>query len=662
MGLVLRGAIKQLRQDRIAGIYFEGTSMNYDFKSIVASRGGLVAALLEADTVPLLLSLVHLAGDPGLLDEVRPLVTGPWDYSNSIPAETKDQIRGAMVKVLTGLADGSLTMPPRPDDALLSKMMNVAVGQAVSDEYRPMMLKQLGIAEPDGHPDCGALAKEATFHVAIIGAGMSGLGLAIQLKKSGIPFTIFEKNDDVGGTWLENSYPGCGVDTPNHSYSFSGEPNNEWSRFYSKQSEIWAYFRRCAEKHDLLKFIRLGTEVTGARFDETSGRWNLELRQSNGRISKFVASALVAAVGQLNRPSLPSIQGMETFQGPSFHTARWNHDVSLRRKRVAMIGTGASGMQVGPAIAEDVERLTIYQRTPHWVTPNPNYHRTVSAGKQWVLENIPFYRDWYRFQLFWGFSDGIHDALQIDPTWPHLDRSLNAINERHRQFLERHVGKELEGRPDLIEKVTPKYPPYGKRMLMDNHWYATLRRPNVELVTDAIERITETGVLMVDGSFREADLIVFATGFQPGRLLAPIEFIGREGMSIHELWANDNPRAYLGITVPKFPNLFLLYGPNTNLGHGGSAIFSSECQITYVMQCLEAMIMRGWSTMECDKDVHDAYNERVDQAHSRMVWSHGGMSNWYRNKAGRVFANSPWRLVDYWRMTSKPNFDDYKIA
>ena len=255
----------------------------------------------------------------------------------------------------------------------------------------------------------------------------------------------------------------------------------------------------------------------------------------------------MAAVGQLNRPSLPSIQGMETFQGPSFHTARWNHDVSLRRKRVAMIGTGASGMQVGPAIAEDVERLTIYQRTPHWGNSKPQLpsycigRQTVGSGEYSVLSGL------VSISAFLGiFSDGIDDALQIDPTWPHLDRSLNAINERHRRFLERHVGKELEGRPDLIEKVTPKYPPYGKRMLMDNHWYATLRRPNVELVTDAIERIRETGVLMVDGSFREADLIVFATGFQPGRLLAPIEFIGREGISIHELWANDNPRKLPG--------------------------------------------------------------------------------------------------------------------
>lgn len=639
--------------------------MNLDFNAIVSEEARLRAALEGADTVPLIMALVHLTGDDSLLDQLRPHVRGPWDYSQSIPDADGRRVREALVTALKALATGTRKMPPMPDRALLTKMMSVSTGQIVPNEYVPMMLGQMALDDDSVGARARRLPSEVvqgSFHVAIIGAGMSGLCLAIKLKQEGIPFTIFEKNTNVGGTWFENSYPGCGVDTPNHFYSFSFEPNHEWTEFYSKRNELWSYFRRCAEQYDLNRHIRFETELTAARFDEQSARWTLELRESNETTETFVANALIGAVGQLNRPSIPDIPGRETFAGPAFHTSRWNHAVDLKGQRVGMIGTGASGMQVGPSIAGIVDHLTIFQRSPHWAVANPNYHRAVSDQKKWVLQNIPFYRHWYRFQLFWGFSDGIHAALQVDPEWPKPDTALNAINERHRINMVKHIERELFDRPDLIEKVTPRYPPYGKRMLMDNHWYQMLRRPNVDLVTQPIDCITADGVVTVDGAQYPLDVIVFATGFQAGRMLSPINLVGRDGAVLQELWRDDNPRAYLGITVPGFPNLFLLYGPNTNLGHGGSAIFHTECQVNYTLQCLRAMIEQGWSKLECRQEVHDAYNERVDRAHERMIWAHKGVGNWYRNRAGRVFANSPWRLVDYWRMTSKPDFDEYLVA
>src|SRR5690606_30492794 len=322
-------------------------------------------------------------------------------------------------------------------------------------------------------------------------------------------------------------------------------------------------------------------EVERAVWDEARACWRLGVRRADGGREEVVASALVSAVGQLNRPRIPDLPGLDDFAGPAFHTARWRHDVPLAGRRVAMIGTGASGMQVGPSIAPEVGRLLIFQRTPHWVVHNPNYHRSVDPEKRWVLEHLPFYASWYRFTLFWGFGDGIHPALQRDPEWPHPERSTNRINERHRQAILRFVRQELGEDHPLLDAVIPSYPPYGKRILIDNHWYRMLRRENVQLVTSAIERIERDAIVATGGVRHPVDVIVLATGFEAERMLAPMEIRGRGGESLRERWGEDDPRAYLGITVPGFPNFFVLYGPNTNLGHGGSAIFHTECQVRY---------------------------------------------------------------------------------
>jgi 4-hydroxyacetophenone monooxygenase len=340
------------------------------------------------------------------------------------------------------------------------------------------------------------------------------------------------------------------------------------------------------------------------------------------------------------------------------HTAAWDPKAVVKGRRVALIGTGASGMQAGPEIAQEAEHLTIYQRSPQWVTPNPNYHRDVPEGKKLALQHIPFYARWYRFQLFWGGADAVHGSLTVDPAWPHPERSLNAQNEAMRQGLDQHIHEQLADRPDLLPKVIPTYPPYGKRMLRDNRWYQTLKRENVELVTEPIERVTSDGII-ADGIERKVDAIVCATGFNTHESLAPIEIRGRGGKSIRDVWGKDDPRAYLGVTVPGFPNMFILFGPNTVLAHGGSAVFQTEAQVNYTLQGLYALLKSGNSAMECRQEVHDAYNRRVDDAHSKMVWAHGGVRNWYRNKNGRVTMASPWRMVDYWRWLSKLDPNDY---
>ncbi|MSP03260.1 MAG: NAD(P)/FAD-dependent oxidoreductase [Acetobacteraceae bacterium] len=545
-------------------------------------------------------------------------------------------------------------------------MLSSGVGGAVPEEYIPMILEEMNLGDSDPKtvrwrtkPANDVLAG---FRAVIIGAGVSGLSMAIKLQEAGIPFVIYEKNKTVGGTWLENSYPGCGVDTPNHFYSLSFEPNHDWPDHFSKRDELWKYMERLADQYDIRRHIRFETEVTAAVYQEARAVWLVSTCDASGREETIDANALISAIGQLNRPSIPDFPGLNDFKGPKFHTARWDHSVDLTGKNVAMIGTGASGMQVGPSIAGEVGHLTIFQRSAHWAVYNANYHKAVGAGKTAALKLIPFYAKWYRFQLLWASSDGLHASLHADPDWPTPDQSLNETNQKFREQITEYIRGQVNGDEALMRKVVPPYPPYGKRMLRDNHWYKMLTRDNVDLVNDPIERITADGVITRTGQMVPADVLVLATGFDAQRMLAPMHIEGRGGQTIRELWGEDNPRAYLGITVPAFPNLFMLYGPGTNLAHGGSAIYHSECQVRYIMQCLRELLESGARAMEVKQDPHDRFNEYLDATHAKMVWAHRGVGNWYKNKAGRVVTNSPFRLVDYRAMTEKLDRNDYVMV
>jgi 4-hydroxyacetophenone monooxygenase len=361
----------------------------------------------------------------------------------------------------------------------------------------------------------------------------------------------------------------------------------------------------------------------------------------------------------LNRPSIPHLDGLDSFAGPCFHSARWDHDVELRGRRVAVIGTGASAMQFAPAIAPDVEHLVIFQRARHWVLPNPNYHRAVTDGEKWLFRHVPHYAGWYRFLMFWNSADRMYPAFRVDPAWPDHTFSISPANDKLRHIMTAHLEQELATRPDLVAKALPDYPALGKRMLQDNGWFRALLRTNVELVTDRIARVEPHRIVTASGDAHDADVIILATGFQPNKYLWPMRITGR-GTVLGDVWGED-PRAYLGITVPGFPNLFCLYGPNTN-PVVGSVVSVLECQVTYVVKAIGAMLEQGYATMECRRDVHDAYNERVDAEHENLVWRHPRVHSYYNNEAGRVTTNMPWTLLDYWSMTREPALDDFVMV
>jgi 4-hydroxyacetophenone monooxygenase len=625
-----------------------------------------IARALESASVPtLMMSLVHLTGDASILrGAIRPGRVVMGETTGGLSAEAKAEVRRQALSALVAYRERGCTLPPPPALETVREMMSFLVGEPVPDEYAPMFLEEMELGGQDQRAtDWSRVPAERrrAFHVLVIGAGMSGILAALRLEQAGIPYTVVEKNDAVGGTWYENRYPGCRVDVANHFYSYSFAPN-DWAEHFSQRPELFAYFDRVANDYGVRPKIRFGREVVSARWDDAAAHWEVVIREKDGGEERLTANAIVSAVGQLNRPHLPEIPGRERFGGASFHSAEWDETLALDGKRVAVVGSGASAFQLAPEVAKVAARLTVFQRSPAWMTPNPIYHAKVSEGKKWLVRFVPGYARWYRFLLFWPGSNGLLPSLVVDPSWPHAERSVNALNEQQRIQFTAYLASQLEGRPDLLAKVTPSYPPFGKCMLQDNgSWLGALKRDNVELVTCGIREITASGVADNDGVHHEADVIVYATGFHADKFLWPMRIVGRGGAVLSERWG-DEPRAYLGVTVPDFPNLFCLYGPSTNLAHAGSIIFHSECQVRYVMGCLAALLARGGRALDVRREVCDAFDAKLDATLARMVWSHPGMTSWYKNSKGRVVTTSPWRLVDYWRGTREPRLDDYRLA
>jgi 4-hydroxyacetophenone monooxygenase len=619
----------------------------------------IATALLDVSIPTLMLSLVHMSGDPELIrGELKPAGLFLNEVQGYMSEEDKAAVRKLALEVIADYRDRGCPEPEPIGPELLQEMMQWLVCEPVPPEYVPMLLEEMELDGTDSRAVSAAPADH--FPVVVIGCGESGLLAGIRLKEAGIPFTIIEKNAGVGGTWWQNTYPGARVDVGNHFYCYSFEPTDQWAHFFAEQPELQAYFQAVMDRYDIGRHVLWETEVTEASWDDDTATWSVRARDRDGATTILSARAVISAVGQLNRPHLPDIDGREDFAGPAFHSSEWDHSVDLRGKRVALIGAGASGFQIAPAIADDVDRMTVFQRTAQWMFPNPNYHEAVGPGVQWALRHLPFYGRWYRFLLFWPGCDKGLAAAYVDPDYPDQQRAVSEINEITRIMFTEWISSQVGGDADLLAKVVPDYPATGKRTLQDNgSWLRALTRDNVELVRTGIDRITSDAVITSDGTRYPADVIVYATGFQANRMLWPMTITGRGGEILSERWG-ERPSAYLGITVPGYPNFFCMYGPGTNLAHGGSLIFHSECQMRYITQCLELLIEGGHRSMEPTGEKATHWYERSQAEMRKLVWSQPSVKHsFYKNCFGEVHILSPWRLVDYWTWTREPDPVDF---
>jgi cation diffusion facilitator CzcD-associated flavoprotein CzcO len=461
----------------------------------------------------------------------------------------------------------------------------------------------------------GVAALSVTHHrIVLIGSGFSGLGMAIKLKEAGEhDFVLLERADDVGGTWRDNTYPGCRCDVPSHLYSFSFAPNPGWSSTFSPQPEILDYLRGCAEHYGVLPHVRFQHELVGAEWDEDGQLWRLDTSRG-----EMTAEILIAGQGPLSDPHIPDLPGLESFAGAAFHSARWDHEHVLDGERVAVVGTGASAIQIVPEIQPRVRQLHVFQRTPPWVVPDTN--RPLSPLERRVYRVLPPAQLAMRAGVYWA-------------------RESFVLQFRHRRFgrlVERMALKQLREQvpdPELRRKLTPSYTIGCKRILPTNEWYPALTKPNVELVTDTIRDVRPRSIVTADGSEREIDTIIFGTGFHVTDIPIARQIRGRDGRALADAW-DGSPQAYKGTAVAGYPNLFFLVGPNTGLGHS-SIVFMIESQIAYVMEALSAMRRRGARTLEVRPAAQAAYNAQVQSMTEGTVWVTGGCASWYIDRNGR---------------------------
>ncbi len=473
---------------------------------------------------------------------------------------------------------------------------------------------------------------ESEHEVVIIGAGFAGLGAAYLLQQQGVSDVVLvERADDVGGTWQQNTYPGCACDVPTELYSFSFALNPGWTRVFAPQPEIHAYLRRFAERQGLLGRVRLNTEVTRLEWDEAARRWRVHLAGGDVLKARFA----VSAIGGLSRAAFPQLPGLEQFEGRAFHSQQWDHSFALEGKKVAVVGTGASAIQIVPALAGKVGELTVFQRTPPWILPR--HDAKVSALKRWLFRWLPGFQRLMRWKSYW-----MHELQMLGFLHPALMRLTGERQAR------RHLEAQVED-PALRERLTPHYTMGCKRVLLSDDYYPALQRPNVKLVTAGAARIEGRTVVDTAGGRHEVDALVLATGFHATDPLGPVEVLGRGGVGLKQAWASGLS-AHLGTMVAGFPNLFILAGPNTGIGHN-SLVFMIECQLRYLLGAVKSARQGGWRTVEVRPEVEHAFSEALARRSQRTVWLAGSCRSWYLDEHGRNGTTWPDYTFKFWWRT-----------
>lgn len=628
----------------------------------MAANAAIERAVSRTELPPLLAALAVLCGDASfLVDELRPpspRLRATAEPHGGMQPEAQAKARSVAAQVLQTYRDTGSPRPSVPGPALLDEALSYLTNGA-DPAYFPMLRDQLAFPEDPKTPRWrkSDLAPDIDFSVAIVGCGIAGIAAAHRLLQAGISFTIFDKNPDVGGTWWQNTYPGCRLDTPNFAYSYSFTDVPAWPQQFSKRGAIHDYLSRVVSDLGIRDRIQLETEVLAATYDEASATWAVTTKGPDARIATRNFNVVIGAVGPLSQPRLPEVVGRERFEGLAFHSSRWPHGLDVQGKRVAVIGTGASAFQIVPAIAATVGGLKVFMRNPPYILPTPNYHAETDPEMLWLLDQVPGFGRWYRLWQFWQSVDARLWAVEVDEAWS-SPVSVSAENEDLREACLAELASRVSDRPDLLRKLTPNYPAGSKRLLRGNDaWFDALKCDHVELVTDAITEVTADGIACGQ-THHAADIIVYATGFDASAYLAPMSITGRGSANLHDWW-DDDPRAFVGVTVPSFPNLFMIGGPNSTFVISGNHFFTVENSVNYVIDAIESMLTGGHRSMECRTEAFIEYNARIDKANARKSWGAAGITTWYKNAAGRASQPFPLTMFEYWRLLSELDPADY---
>ena len=608
--------------------------------------------LRQADPGVLVAVLAQLTGDASVIDRFGPSISHVPDPPERAGVTDPDTA-AALVEAIVEALDSARGAGAADDRELFTRLLPLALGSEVDDEHVDLLLEQGGfVLSRPTLPRTVPIPD--TVNVAIIGAGLAGIIAALAAADAGVAYEIFDRNDEVGGTWLTTTYPGIGVDTPSAYYSLSREVNPDWSSYYPEGAEYQAYLVALADKHGLREHIRFRTEVEALWWDEDRQQWQIQSVDGDGNRDVSYARVVVTAAGYLNRPRWPELPGRDTFAGTSIHSAQWDPSLDLTGKRVAIIGAGCTAVQIVDACVDEVEHLTVFQRQPHWVAPRKRLTDGVPEHRRYLGRHLPYYANWNRLKSYWATADNNYPIILQDPDWAKDHLSISPANDVLLQMCLEYIDRTFGAGTELAKKVTPDFAPYGKRIIRDpGGYYAALTREHVDVEASEPAAVNADGIVTADGRQIDLDVIIYATGYHLD-FLSTLDIRGRGGKKLADEWG-DSPRSYRGGTVPGFPNLFINSAPNYSPGHGAGANFSMEVMAHYIIECLQLMALRGATTIEVTQQAYHDYVAGIDEAMAGTVWCHTPNAHtYYRSGSGRVVVATPYRLVDMWQQHRAP--------
>ncbi|KAJ5924914.1 hypothetical protein N7454_007553 [Penicillium verhagenii] len=609
------------------------------------------------------MALYQATGDPdlALMPITKKKVRGGVLFDYTLSDEDQETVRRKAVEYLM---ETPKPLAPSPSIDETHRLMNLFAGYCIKQKDIKPGYEELAFDEfprgvnwtcPNAPPQ-----DRARYEVLVIGAGLSGIATAIQLKRLGISYKVIERQNGVGGTWLWNDYPEARVDTLSYLFQYKFEKKYQWNDFFASRGETQQYLEYIAQKHDILSDFQFDREVVRAQWDESSSSWAVTtVHQKTGESSTHVANFIISAAGLFSTANKPDIPGIDDFEGHIFHTTGWDHTVPLDGLRAAIIGTGSTGTQLTPAVVRVCSHVSVYQRTANWIASYEGYGDSVPDSVHWLCEHMPYYWNWFCFAAYFRSLDLA--ALQVrDAEFEASGGRVNERNEGVREAMTAMIKKKMASKPELIPKLIPTHAPLVRRLVVDNGFYNSLLEGHVDLVTDSIDRITSRGILTKDGVEREFDVIVLGSGFKTSSYFFPTEYIGREGIRLKESWAKDGARSYLGMAIPGFPNFFSLYGPN-HQPRGGSLYSWAEIWARYAVRSIVKLIEQGSNSMDVRADVNEEYQRRLDGENSKLIWESEG-AGYYVNEHGRQAVNMPWTTSEYHEMVLEPNMEDFVIS